>query len=99
MEYEKINHPEHYMVDGKECIDIIEDILGTDGAIAFCKGNVIKYGVRAGNKPNCPAEEDMEKMSWYENKAEELEADGRRRIIRIGTTAVKNLMDMVRRGL
>lgn len=62
MEYEKINHPEHYMLDGRECIDIIEDMIGTDATIAFCKGNVIKYWVRAGNKPYCPADEDMKKM-------------------------------------
>lgn len=65
-----VNKPPHYTEGGIECIDYIEQILGIDGAIAFCRGNAIKYQHRAGKKWNTL--EDLEKQQWYSAKALEL---------------------------
>lgn len=63
-----VNSPPHYQSeDGLECIDAIVAALGLEGAVAYCRGNVIKYSWRIKN-PN----EDMGKASWYANKADEL---------------------------
>jgi hypothetical protein len=57
-----VNHPPHYQ--GKvECIDAIESALGTEGFIAYCRGNAIKYIFRAGKKGD--EVEDLSKAIWY----------------------------------
>ena len=57
---EQVNHPAHYQgKNGIECIDAIVAANGTDGAIAFCTGNAIKYLFRAGEKDSW--EQDMRK--------------------------------------
>lgn len=67
---EAVNHPDHYQGDGIECIDAIRAALGTDGFIAYCRGNAIKYAWRAGKKgPN--AAEDMGKAAVYSKWAAE----------------------------
>lgn len=67
---EAVNHPNHYQGDGIECIDAIRAALGTDGFIAYCRGNAIKYAWRAGKKgPN--AAEDMGKAAVYSKWAAE----------------------------
>ena len=67
---EVVNHPDHYQGDGIECIDAIRAALGTDGFIAYCRGNAIKYSWRAGKKgPN--AAEDMGKAAVYSKWAAE----------------------------
>lgn len=69
-EMDMVNKPPHYTEGGIECIDYIEQILGIEGAIAFCRGNAIKYQHRAGKKWNTL--EDLEKQQWYSAKALEL---------------------------
>ena len=65
-----VNRPDHYQGDGIECIDAIRAALGTDGFIAYCRGNAIKYAWRAGKKgPN--AAEDMGKAAVYSKWAAE----------------------------
>lgn len=65
-----VNHPDHYNKPGqKECIDEIEDILGTEGMVYFCLGNTCKYLYRAGNKANNSEMQDIQKALWYYNKA------------------------------
>jgi len=65
-----VNSPHHYQSDGIECIDAIRAALGTDGFIAYCRGNAIKYAWRAGKKgPN--AAEDMGKAAVYSKWAAE----------------------------
>ena len=47
------------------------DVLGVEGAIYYCHGNVIKYtGSRLHNKQN-PIQ-DAQKAVWYMNKMIEL---------------------------
>lgn len=69
MNYEKINHPEHYNKhpSGVECIDIIR-------WYTFNIGVAMKYLWRAGKKPGEAAVEDIKKAIWYlQNEVERLE--------------------------
>jgi hypothetical protein len=56
-----VNHPEHYNQEGIECIDVVE-------AFGFNLGNAIKYVWRRNKKGN-PLQ-DLEKATWYLNRAE-----------------------------
>lgn len=48
---DNVNQPSHYTgLPGLEVIDIIRASLSTDGFIAYCIGNSIKYRMRAGKK-------------------------------------------------
>lgn len=69
---EQVNHPAHYLKDGKECIDCMEQELGIVTAIGFCLGNAYKYEWRAGLKQGNSAEQDLSKAEWYKKKAKEL---------------------------
>lgn len=59
-----VNHPSHYAdgwSNGAEIIDITEHLN-------FCRGNVIKYVARAGNKGQDKELEDLEKARFYLNR-------------------------------
>jgi hypothetical protein len=64
--YDPVNKPEHYNMGNIECIDYVKQVLGLDGFIAYCHGNMIKYQhrYRYKNKPL----EDMGKAEWYLNE-------------------------------
>lgn len=68
-----VNNPPHYQTDnGIECIDAIRAALGRVGFIAYCRGNAIKYGWRAGKKDETA--QDLRKAAWYlERAAQEIE--------------------------
>ena len=67
MKFDPVNKPAHYNINGGiECIDYIKQVLGLDGFIAHCQGNMIKYQHRHRYKSN-PVE-DMEKAQWYLDK-------------------------------
>ena len=70
--YENVNHPNHYNNYSKEVIDMMEDIWGTEALITFCEMNAFKYRMRMGTKPDNSIEQDMDKESWYLNKAKSL---------------------------
>jgi hypothetical protein len=62
--YHPVSKPSHYNVeDGVECITYIKQVLGKDGFVAYCRGNVMKYNHRAMYKGN-PLE-DMAKAQQY----------------------------------
>ena len=65
-----VNHPAHYCHGNIECIDVIEAVLGSEGAKAFCMGNAIKYLFRHKYKDN--PKQDVEKAEWYIKKYIEL---------------------------
>ncbi len=66
-----VNHPAHYTHGEIETIDYIVDVLGVEGAIEYCHGNVIKYtGSRLMIKEN-PVQ-DAKKAVWYMTKMIEL---------------------------
>ena len=66
-----VDHPPHYNKGNIETIDYIIDVLGTEGAINYCHGNILKYtGSRLFEKHK-PIE-DARKAIWYLNKLIEL---------------------------
>jgi hypothetical protein len=69
--HEAVNNPPHYNAGNIETIEYIVDVLGKQGAIDYCHGNVIKYtGTRLHNKDK-PVQ-DARKAIWYLNKMVEL---------------------------
>ena len=38
--FDPVERPAHYNQGGIECIDYIRQVLGLEGFIAYCKGNV-----------------------------------------------------------
>lgn len=67
---DEINSPRHYMLfPDMESIDVIQKALTPDEFIGFCKGNALKYRLRAGDKG--PAEKCIAKANWYQNKLRE----------------------------
>lgn len=66
-----VDHPPHYNKGDIETIDYIVDVLGKEGAINYCHGNILKYtGTRLHEKGK-PIE-DARKAIWYLNKLVEL---------------------------
>ena len=63
---DNVNHPSHYELEGLgvEVIDVIRSILGSERFCGYCKGNVIKYILRADKKNHL---EDLEKARVYLN--------------------------------
>ena len=55
-----VNHPSHYTQGKIECIDFI-----LDKKLNFCRGNAVKYIVRAGLKDPDKEIEDLKKAIWY----------------------------------
>lgn len=62
-DYDPVEKPEHYNQGGIECIDYIRQVLGLEGFIGYCHGNMIKYQHRYRYKSN--PKEDLEKANWY----------------------------------
>ena len=59
-----VNHPSHYTTGKIEVIDFI-----TDKKLDFCRGNAVKYIVRAGLKDPEKEVEDLQKAMFYINRA------------------------------
>lgn len=60
---DNVNSPKHYKMEcGIEVIDLIRKVLGEEGFIAYCLGNILKYLLRAENKNG---KEDYKKASKY----------------------------------
>jgi len=71
--HDAVNHPGYY-TDGK--IEVLDFI--TDKKLNFCRGNAVKYIVRAGKKDPDKEIEDLQKAVFYINKEiEELEANAK----------------------
>ena len=65
-EHDDVESPKHYMLfPGMEAIDVIQKALTPDEFIGFCKGNALKYRLRAGDKG--PAEKCIAKAHWYQD--------------------------------
>jgi hypothetical protein len=62
-QYDSVNKPFHYNHAGIECIDYIKQILGPEGFVDYCRGNMIKYNHRAFYKGN--PKQDMLKAQQY----------------------------------
>jgi hypothetical protein len=62
---DSVRHPKHYELDGLEgieSIDIIRSVLGSYKFEGFCRGNVLKYVIRADHKGGL---EDLRKAQVY----------------------------------
>lgn len=60
---DNINNLNHYKLScGVESIEIIKRVLGTQGFVAFCLGNILKYLIRAEKKNKL---EDYKKAAKY----------------------------------
>lgn len=69
---DNINHPQHYESGKFECIDVMEEAIGTEPTKGFCLCNAFKYIYRCTKKHSSPIE-DVKKAIWYLNKFIELE--------------------------
>lgn len=59
-----VKSPSHYMTwPDMESIDIMRKVLTREEFIGFCKGNFLKYRLRAGKKDNL--EQDINKSEKY----------------------------------
>lgn len=72
LEDNPVSHPSHYTQGKIECIDFI-----TDKELDFCRGNAIKYIVRAGLKNGNSAEQDINKAIQYLEFYKEKVLDGK----------------------
>lgn len=62
---DSVKHPSHYRLEGLkgiESIDIIQAVLGEEGFKKFCRGNALKYLIRADRKNGL---EDLKKAAVY----------------------------------
>ena len=66
---DNVNHPAHYESGKFECIEVMQEALGTDAVKDFCVCNAFKYIYRHKRKNG---KEDLEKARWYINKYLEL---------------------------
>ena len=62
LDSDNVNHPEHYISNEIEVIDIIEAFN-----LNFHLGNAVKYILRAGKKHD-NVKEDIKKAIWYLNR-------------------------------
>ena len=72
---DNVHKPAHYNASAIECIDAIEAMLGPEGFVAYCQGNVIKYNWRVRHKGT--PKEDFAKAKVYAGWAEAGTARGR----------------------
>ena len=72
---DNVNHPEHYETGKFECIEVMQEALGTDVTKDFCLCNAFKYIYRCQKKHDSPVE-DVKKAVWYFNKFLEV-SDGK----------------------
>lgn len=64
-----VDHPEHYggEDDPYEVIKVLKAKLSPEELRGFCKGNALKYLMRAGKKSGQPSKRDELKAQWYMN--------------------------------
>lgn len=62
---DNVNSPSHYQMGKRETIHTIEDMLGQEGFISYCQGNIAKYVSRFQHKNGV---EDLRKAEWYLKK-------------------------------
>lgn len=67
---DNVNHPSHYETGKFECIEVMEEALGTEAVKGFCLCNAFKYIYRCRNKNGI---EDIKKADWYLKKLIEIE--------------------------
>jgi hypothetical protein len=74
--YNPVSKPSHYnQGEGIECIEYIKQVLGPEGFIAYCRGNLMKYNHRAmyKGKPMQDLEKGQQYHSWAIETLKEIE--------------------------
>ncbi len=67
MTHDEIQNPAHYdLFPGQQAIDVIKAALTPEEFRGYCKGNALKYRLRAGEKG--PAEKCLTKANWYRDR-------------------------------
>ena len=69
---DNVNHPSHYETGKFECIEVMQEVFGTEAVQNFCVCNAFKYLYRHRRKNG---KEDIEKAEWYIKKYLSLEAE------------------------
>lgn len=70
-----VTNPKHYdLFPGQQSIDVIQAALTPEEFAGFCKGNALKYRLRAGEKGD--AAEDLAKANWYRDRLWSLKCNG-----------------------
>lgn len=65
--HNSVTNPKHYdLFPGQQSIDVIQASLTPEEFAGFCKGNALKYRLRAGEKGD--AAEDLAKANWYRDR-------------------------------
>jgi hypothetical protein len=61
--------PNHYTLwkDNNDVMEVIKATLTEEEFKGFLKGNILKYQLRLGKKPNEPVERDLSKIKEYQN--------------------------------
>lgn len=65
-----VHHPQHYTLPGLdvEGVDVIRAVLTPEEFKGWCKGNALKYSLRAGRKDPAKEVQDLAKagvfLSW-----------------------------------
>ncbi len=70
--YEHVDHPKHYNKYSIEVIEMMRRIYGDEATAVWCEMTAFKYRMRAGTKPDQPAQQDYDKETWYLNYAKKL---------------------------
>lgn len=61
-----VKQPNHYLLfPDLEAIDVIRSTLTKEEFLGYCKGNFLKYRLRAGNKGDGKTQEDIDKSNTY----------------------------------
>jgi hypothetical protein len=66
---DEVNSPAHYTVGGYEALDVIKAKLTPEEFIGYCKGNILKYLMRANYKGS--HDTDCSKATYYAAEMEE----------------------------
>ena len=67
---DEVHNPDHYKLDGLniEVVDVIKAVLTDEEFKGWCKGNILKYLMRAGKKDKSKEKQDFAKagvfISW-----------------------------------
>ena len=67
--------PQHYKLfnNNEDALVVIKSTLGLKGYRAFLVGNILKYQLRLGKKPNESVERDQKKIEFYQTALKKTE--------------------------
>lgn len=57
--------PSYYIEGSLSPLEVMQCVMTKEEIEGFLKGNIIKYSIRAGKKPDEPAEKDFKKAQHY----------------------------------